>query len=78
MGRTKIVKVRFDLTNEYDVATYQRLAESARQAGRIGRGAQANYLISLVLGVRPYDGRKGAGLTETPLPLKSMNGWRTS
>lgn len=54
MGRIRIVKMRFDMGNEYDVATYQRLAETGRRAYRRGRGNQANYLVSLMLGVRPY------------------------
>jgi len=66
MGRTKIVKMRFDMDNKYDVATYQRLGESARRADRRGRGNQANYLISLMLGVRIYGGMREAGLTERP------------
>lgn len=66
MGQTKIVKMRFDMANEYDAATYQRLAESARLADRRGRGNQANYLVSLMLGVRTYSGLRLAGLTERP------------
>lgn len=66
MARTKIVQMRFDMTCEYDVATYQRLAESARRGDRRGRGNQARYLVSLMLGARPYMGLKNAGLTEIP------------
>lgn len=68
MGRTKIVKMRFDLTNEYDAATYQRLAETARRAYRRGRGNQANYLVSLMLGARPYNAWSWSqiGLTQIP------------
>ncbi|OQW32898.1 MAG: hypothetical protein A4E19_05975 [Nitrospira sp. SG-bin1] len=66
VGRKKIVKIRFDMANEHDVATYQRLAESAQRADRRGRGNQANYLVSLMLGVRTYSGLRLAGLTERP------------
>lgn len=66
MGRTKIVKMRFNMGNEYDVATYQRLEESGRRAFRRGRGNQAVYLASLMLGTRPYMGLREAGLTERP------------
>jgi hypothetical protein len=66
MGRTKIVKMQFDMNNKYDVATYQRLEESARRSYRRGRGNQASYLASLMLGTRPYQGLRDAGLTERP------------
>jgi hypothetical protein len=66
MGRIRIVKMRFDLTNEYDAATYQRLAESAQRGYRRGRGMQAHYLTSVMLGVRPFGGLRNAGLTERP------------
>jgi hypothetical protein len=66
MGRTRIVEMRFDLTNEYHAATYQRLAESAQRAGRRGRGIQANYLSSLMLGVRPSNCFQYSGLIERP------------
>lgn len=67
MGRTKIVKMRFDLSNEYQAATYQRLAESARLADRRGRGSQAYNLVALMLGTIPYRGLRWAGLTEIPV-----------
>ncbi|MBY0246023.1 MAG: hypothetical protein K2Q17_00035 [Nitrospiraceae bacterium] len=66
MGLIRIVKMRFDLTNEYDAATYQRLAESAKRGYRRDRGMQAHYLASVMLGVRPYGGLRNAGLTEQP------------
>lgn len=66
MARVRIIKMHFDLTNEYDAATYQRLAESAQRAGRRGRGNQANFLVSLMLGVRPSDCFQYSGLTERP------------
>lgn len=66
MALTKIVHMRFDMTCEYDVATYQRLAESSRRGERRGRGNQALYLVSLMLGTRTYTGLKNAGLTEIP------------
>lgn len=66
MGRTKIVKMRFDLSNEYQAATYQRLAESARRADRRGRGNQAYNLVALILGTIPYRGLRWTGLTERP------------
>ncbi len=66
MSRIRIVTMRFDLTNEYDAATYQKLAESGRRSSRRSRGMQANYLASLMLGVRPYSGLQQTGLTERP------------
>lgn len=58
--------MRFDFSNPYDVATYQKLGESARRGGRLGRGSQANYLSSVMLGVRSYEGKELAGLAERP------------
>ncbi len=66
MGRIKIIKMRFDFDNEYDVATYHKLAESAQRADRRGRGNQAIYLASLMLGVRSSYLIRSAGLTEAP------------
>lgn len=66
MDRPKIVTMRFDLSNEYDAATYHRLAESARRADGRGRGNQANYLASFMLGVRGPDLLQYADLTEIP------------
>lgn len=66
MGNIRIVKMRFDLSNEYDAATYQRLAESAKRGERSNRGMQASFLASVMLGVRPYGGLRNAGLTEHP------------
>lgn len=66
MSQIKIVKMRFDMSNEYDVATYQRLEETARRGYRRGRWQQASYLASLMLGTRPYRGLRNAGLTEIP------------
>ena len=66
MSRVRIVTMRFDLTDECDAATYQQLAESGRRAFRRGRGKQAHYLTSLMLGTRPYRGLELTGLTERP------------
>lgn len=66
MGQLKIVKMRFDFSNPYDVATYKKLGESARRGYRRNRGSQARYLASVMLGVRPYEGLECAGLTERP------------
>ena len=66
MSRIRIVTMRFDLTNDYDAATYQQLAESGRRSYRRSRGMQANYLASLMLGTRPYSGLQQTGLTERP------------
>ena len=71
MSRVRIVTMRFDLTDEYDAATYQQLAESGRRAFRRSRGMQANYLASLMLGTRPYSGLHLTGLNERPqFPLE--------
>lgn len=66
MSRMRIVKMRFDLNDKYDAATYQGLAESGRRAFRRGRGRQAQYLASLMLGARPYLGLENTGLAERP------------
>lgn len=66
MGRVRIVKMKFDLANEYDAATYRGLGESGQRAFRRSRGMQASYLASLMLGVRRYSGLHGTGLTERP------------
>jgi len=58
--------MNFDLRNESDAATYQQLAETGRRAFRRSRGMQANYLVSLMLGARPYGGLHLTGLTERP------------
>lgn len=56
--------MRFDMGDEYDVATYQRLAETGRRAYRSGRGNQSRYLLSLMLGVRAYSGLECMGFIE--------------
>ncbi len=66
MSRIRIVKMRFDLSDKYDAATYQGLAESGRRAFRRNRGRQAQYLASLMLGARPYLGLEQTGLAERP------------
>ncbi len=73
MGRTRIVTIRFDLSDKYDAATYHGLAESGRRAYRGDRGMQANYLVSLVLGVRPYMGLQEAGLAAPPQVLPDID-----
>lgn len=66
MSRIRIVKMRFDLNDKYDAATYQGLAESGRRAFCQNRGRQAHYLASLMLGTRPYSGLEQTGLAEIP------------
>lgn len=71
MSRIRTVIMKFDLHNEYDAATYEQLKESGRRAFRRGRGRQAHYLASLMLGTRPYCGLQQTGLTERPeFPLE--------
>lgn len=71
MSRIRTVIMNFDLRNQYDAATYEQLKESARRADRRGRGQQAHYLVSLMLGTRPYSGLRQTGLTELPqFPLE--------
>lgn len=66
MSRIRIVKMRFDLSDKYDAATYQGLEESGKRAFRRNRGRQAQYLASLMLGTRPYMGLEQTGLAERP------------
>lgn len=71
MSRIRTVIMKFDLRNQYDAATYEQLKESARRAFRRGRGRQAHYLASLMLGTRPYCGLQQTGITERPeFPLE--------
>ena len=66
MERTKIVNIRFDLTDECDAAIYRCLTDSAQRAGRRALGRQAKYLASFMLGVRGADAIQYTGLTEIP------------
>ncbi len=66
MSRIRIVKMRFDLSDKYDAATYQGREESGKRAFRRNRGRQAQYLASLMLGTRPYMGLEQTGLAKRP------------
>jgi hypothetical protein len=66
MGKIRSVTMRFDLSYPADGLTYSRLKHTSDQAGRRGRGRQAEYLLSILLGGREFQGLRDTGLEEWP------------
>jgi hypothetical protein len=66
-GKTiRTVTMRFDMTDDYDAATYNKLTESGTKSYRERRTFQARYLLSVILGVRKDVSLYGMGLADVP------------
>ena len=65
MGRTRFVKMQFDLSVPDDALTYARLKESSRRADRVSIALQAQYLLRTMMGVRIFS-LEQTGLTAVP------------
>ena len=70
MTRTRILKVRFDLSNADDALTYARLKDSSRRACRLSMAWQAQYLLKRMLGVRMFESLELTGLTVVHFPAQ--------